>query len=224
MKIAKGSRLLFIGDSVTDVGRERPVAEGLRTDVLGRGYANNVHALLGAVYPERNIHVLNTGISGNTSRDLKARWQTDVLDLKPDWVSVMIGINDVWRFFDCPFQFEKRVELDEYEANLDEIFAMTTPRLAGGLVVMTPFFIEPNLEDPMRKLLIGYQEVCKKLAKKHNALLADTQKHFDRIREFHYAAYIANDRVHPNNIGHMALARAFLDAVEFNFCGDAAGR
>ena len=61
-----------------------------------------VDALLGAVYPERMIRVINMGVSGNTTRDLKARWQTDVLDLKPDWLSIMIGANDVWRQYDSP--------------------------------------------------------------------------------------------------------------------------
>ena len=83
-------------------GRARPIGEGRADDALGRGYVMMVDALLGAVYPERMIRVINMGVSGNTTRDLKARWQRDVLDLKPDWLSIMIGANDVWRQYDSP--------------------------------------------------------------------------------------------------------------------------
>ena len=97
LRLQKGEKLVMIGDSITDVGRARPIGEGRADDALGRGYVMMVDALLGAVYPERLIRVINMGVSGNTTRDLKARWQTDVLDLKPDWLSIMIGANDVWR-------------------------------------------------------------------------------------------------------------------------------
>src|SRR5215470_7212383 len=70
------AKLLMIGDSITDVERARPVGEG-RDPALGRGYVQTVDALLGAVYPDQWIRVVNMGISGNTTRDLKARWQTD---------------------------------------------------------------------------------------------------------------------------------------------------
>src|SRR6056300_842528 len=97
MKLATGDTLVMIGDSITDCGRGRPVGQ---KGTLGNGYAKEVWALLHAVYPERKIRVLNTGVSGQRVPDLAARWQEDVLDLKPDWVSIMIGINDVWRHFD----------------------------------------------------------------------------------------------------------------------------
>ena len=93
MKIENSDSILFIGDSITDCDRVRPV--GMR-DWLGESYVAFVNALLAANYPERDIKVLNTGTSGNRIIDLEARWQTDVLDLAPDWLSIMIGINDVW--------------------------------------------------------------------------------------------------------------------------------
>ena len=99
MKIGSGQTLLFQGDSITDAGRGRPVGEGTK---LGGGYPGQVNALLSASYPALKIQVLNAGISGNRVTDLQRRWQSDVLDLKPDWLSVMIGTNDVWRQFDRP--------------------------------------------------------------------------------------------------------------------------
>jgi hypothetical protein len=104
LRLQKGEKLVMIGDSITDVGRAKPIGEGRADDALGRGYVMMVDALLGAVYPERMIRVINMGVSGNTTRDLKARWQSDVLDLKPDWLSIMIGANDVWRQYDSPKQ------------------------------------------------------------------------------------------------------------------------
>src|SRR5438128_704275 len=112
----------MIGDSITDSDRARPVGEGLFS-AQGRGYVSYVDALLNAVYPQHRIRVVNMGISGNTVRDLKARWETDVLALQPDWLSIMIGDNDVWRQFDMPWQKEVHVLPEEYEATLAELVA-----------------------------------------------------------------------------------------------------
>src|SRR5688572_27600397 len=97
LRLAQGSRWVAIGDSITDTGRARPVGES--PGGLGTGYVLTLDALLGAWYPARRIRLFNVGTSGHTVRDLAERWQTDVVDLKPDWLSVMIGANDVWRQF-----------------------------------------------------------------------------------------------------------------------------
>lgn len=214
MKIANNSRLVFIGDSVTDCGRTQPVGEGLG-EALGKGYVANVDALLGAAHPGHGIRVINMGTSGNTARDLKSRWQRDVLDLAPDWLSVMIGINDVWRQFDSPRRPEIHVEPEEYERTLDALLAQTTPALRGGLVLMTPFYIEPSRADAMRARMDEYGIIVKRLAERHDAIFVDTQAAFDKTLTAYYPATIAWDRVHPNHIGHMILARAFLQAIDF---------
>ena len=77
-----------------------------------------VEALLHSFYPELGIRVVNMGISGNTVLDLKARWETDVLELKPYWLSIMVGINDVWRQFDRPLITESHVDIVTYENEL----------------------------------------------------------------------------------------------------------
>src|SRR4051812_38576374 len=120
MRLEPAQKLLFIGDSVTDCERVKPEGEGLFA-ALGNGYVSYVDALLQAVYPEWGIRVVNKGISGNTVRDLKNRWQEDVMDQKPDWLSVMIGINDVWRQYDTPFIRDWHVYLDEYEETLKQL-------------------------------------------------------------------------------------------------------
>jgi lysophospholipase L1-like esterase len=213
MKIAPNSKLVMIGDSITDVGRAQPVGEGL-FEAHGKGYVAFVAGLLGAVYPERHIRVVNMGTSGNTVRDLKARWQPDVLDLKPDWLSIMIGINDVWRQFDLPLQMEMHVPLGEYERTLDELVQATKTSLQG-LVLMTPFFIEPNPADTMRAMMDRYGAAVQRVAERHGAILVDTQARFNAVLRHCHAASLAWDRVHPNTTGHLVLARAFLNAVDF---------
>jgi lysophospholipase L1-like esterase len=156
------------------------------------------------------------GISGNTTRDLKARWQTDVVDLKPDWVSIMIGANDVWRQYDSPKQTERHVLIDEYERNLVELVTLTKP-LVKGLVLMTPFYLEPNRQDPMRATMDRYAAVVRRVAAAQSAVLVDTQAAFDKVLEVYYPATINWDRVHPNPTGSAVLARAFLSSVGFDW-------
>ena len=113
-------RIVFAGDSVTDMGSQQPVGEGL-FDNVGFGYVRMVENLLASVYPELHLRITNSGISGNTSRDLLARYERDVLQLKPDWVSICIGINDVWRQFDSPSIVESHVYPEEYKRNLEQM-------------------------------------------------------------------------------------------------------
>ena len=89
-------RIVFAGDSVTDMGSVNPVGEG---DNLGHSYVRIIENLLAALYPEVHLRITNCGISGNTSRDLLARWERDVRALNPQWVSICIGINDVWHHY-----------------------------------------------------------------------------------------------------------------------------
>ena len=215
MLLQKGAKLVMIGDSITDAGRTRPVGEGL-FDPLGRGYACFVNALLGAIYPGLGLRVVNMGCGGNTVRELKARWQTDVLDLKPDWVSIMIGINDVWRQYDLPLQPECHVLLREYEDTLRQLVETTRP-VTKGLILVTPYYIEPNMRDPMRATMDKYGAVVKKLAGEYRTVLVDTQAAIDKALKAQYPGTLAWDRVHPNQVGHMILAKAFVDAIGFKW-------
>jgi lysophospholipase L1-like esterase len=217
MKLTKGTKLVMIGDSITDTGRKRPVGEG-RNDDIGKGYVAIVDALLQTVYPELGIRVVNMGISGNTVLDLKERWETDVLELQPDWLSIMIGINDVWRQFDTPFQTEKHVDIVTYERELRELVQRTKPQLKG-LVLMTPFYIEPNRQDAMRARMDEYGAVVKRIAADVGAVFVDTQAAFAPVLEHKYPGALCWDRVHPAMPGHMTLAKAFLDAIGFSWQG-----
>lgn len=220
LRLDTGSKLLMIGDSITDCERARPIGEGL-FNALGRGYVSLIDSLLQAVAPDQRIRVVNMGTSGHTVRDLEARWGTDVLDLEPDWLSIMIGINDVWRQFDSPLQVEQHVVLDVYRPTLERLVAQTRPRLKG-LVLMTPFVLEPHAADPMRAMMDRYGAVTRELATRYDAVFVDTQAAFDRIMTHLHPTALAWDRIHPTQVGHMVLARAFLDAVGFTWPADGA--
>lgn len=216
MKLQKNQKLLFIGDSITDAGRVQPgPAEGL-FDPLGRGYVTLVNALLGAVYPQLATRIVNAGTSGNTVRELAGRWQKDVIDQKPQWLSIMIGINDVWRQFDSPVQTEWHVGPEEYERTLAGLVERTRPQVAG-MVLMSPYYIEPNGQDPMRARMDRYTSIVRKLAGKHDAIFVDTQGAFDEALKHYHPMWLAWDRVHPNQVGHMIIARAFLQGLGFEW-------
>ncbi|MFH5182647.1 SGNH/GDSL hydrolase family protein [Paenibacillus sp. TAB 01] len=220
MIFGHNEKLVMIGDSITDVERKRPHGEG-RNDAHGKGYVSAVNALITTMYPELHLRIVNMGISGNTVRNLKERWQTDVLDLEPDWVSILIGINDVWRQYDQPTITESHVYIEEYRKELEALVASTLPSVKG-IILMTPFYIEPNPEDPMRQTMDQYGQVVKEVAEKYNTIFVDTQAAFAGLLEHIYPATLAWDRVHPNLTGHMAIARAFLNATGFSWDGSKA--
>lgn len=215
MKIKAQQKIVFTGDSITDCGRARP--HGSAPDGLGNGYVQLVDALLSAANPELEIEVWNTGISGNTVRDLKARWNDDVLSIRPDWLSIMIGTNDVWRQFDSADDSTLGVLPDEYENTLCELVSSTRSSLSGGLVVMTPFFVDTNASEPMRVMIEQYGAIAQRVAAENDALFVDTQAAFDAVMQHREPSVLAGDKVHPSVVGHIVLARAFLQAIDFTF-------
>jgi lysophospholipase L1-like esterase len=215
LRVAQGARWVVIGDSITDAGRAKPIGEG--PNGLGTGYVQTMDALLQAWYPARRVRLFNVGTSGHTIRDLKARWQTDVTDLQPDWLSIMVGANDVWRQFDRVTQPERGVLPPEYEQTYDELLARTAPTLKGGLVLITPFFLELRADDPMRARMDEYGAIVKRLAARHRAALVDSQAAFNVVLEDLPSAMINWDRVHLNHIGAAVLARAVLTSVGFEW-------
>ena len=214
MLFENGDRIVFAGDSVTDVGSANPVGEGLG-DNLGRGYVRIIENMLCSVYPERFIRVTNSGISGNTSRHLAARWERDVVNLEPQWVSICIGINDVWRQFDAP-AIRTWVDLPEYESNLRAMLEAVKGKVKG-VFLMSPYYMEPLKEDPMRRRMDEYTAVCRRLAGEYGAIFVDLQAMFDRYFAYRHSTFIAYDRVHPNLIGATLIAREFLSAAGFDY-------
>lgn len=208
-------RIVFAGDSVTDMGRQQPVGEGL-FDNVGRGYVRIIENMLAVYYPELFIRVTNAGIGGNTSRALLERFEQDVVELKPDWVSICIGINDVWRQFDCPSMTDEHVLPDEYESNVEKMI-LSVKNTTKGIFILSPYIIEPNRDDFMRKRMDEYVTICKKLAEKHGCIFVDFQKLYEDYCNVRHSSSIAWDRIHPNQIGATLMARAFLDKCDFDY-------
>ena len=208
-------RIVFAGDSVTDMGSAQPVGEGL-FDNVGRSYVRVIENMLITYYPELRIRVTNSGISGNTSRDLLQRYDRDVVSLNPDWVSICIGINDAWRQFDCPAIPQEWVLPEEYEKNVEKMILAVRDKVKG-IFILTPYYMEPNKEDMMRKRMDEYVAICKKLAEKYNCILVDFQKMYEDFCKIRHSSCIAWDRVHPNQIGATLMSREFLDKCDFDY-------
>ena len=160
-------RIVFAGDSVTDMESAQPVGEGLFENV-GKSYVRIVENMLAAFYPEIYLRVTNSGISGNTSRDLLQRFDRDVVSLKPDWVSICIGINDVWRQFDSPAIPDEQVSPEEQPEEQPEADPeLDTPEesdasYAGSVVVVG----DRAMEIPTRldDLITSYADAIDNLA------------------------------------------------------------
>lgn len=205
MLFGPGEKILFVGDSITDCGRRGESAP------YGSGYVSLVRSLLLARYPELHLDFENRGISGNTVRNLADRWDTDVLSERPDWLSVMIGINDVWRFFgENPHE---AVPLREYEAKLRKLLDQTRERVGARLILMEPYMIEPDLAHPMRAEMDRYGAAVRVLAEERGAVLVRTQAAFDEVLAHTTPQDWAADQIHPNLPGHAVIALAFLRAI-----------
>ena len=213
MKIMPNNTWVMAGDSITACQRDDS-----NPDDVGKCYVSFVDGLLTACYPSHHIRVFNRGVPGDTVRELKTRWQADVLDLHPDWLSVCIGINDVWQQFDGKHEGQAHVTLTEYEQTLDELLTATRP-LLKGLILLTPYFIQSRGE-PMRMMMDDYGAAVQRLAKKYHAIFVDTQSVFDRAVEFLPVESLTSDGAHLTIAGHMLLARAVLQSVDFHWSAE----
>ena len=198
--------ILFQGDSITDTGRNRENGSD-----LGRGYALMTSALLGARHPELRLRCLNRGISGNRVKDLRARWDADCIDIKPDWVSILIGINDTWRRYDRNDPTTVEAYEEDYRFILDRIVKETDARI----VICEPFLL-PHPEDRVawREDLNPKLEAARKLAREFHAVLVPLDTMFAKLTETPAPEYWAADGVHPTPAGHARIAEAWIDAVE----------
>lgn len=182
-----------------------------RTDdpnhILGHGYAFIISAKEGAAFPERNVTFINRGISGNTLADLAGRWGADTLDLKPDVLSILIGVNDLNHKLKAGHAFSVQKYGDAY----DKLLARTVAALpAVRLILGEPFFALGDLTkarfEERKRAMAGMREVIEKLATKYNAVVVHYQKVFDEAAERAPAAYWIWDGVHATYAGHQLMA------------------
>ena len=187
-EIANGSVIMLSGDSVTDAGRAYPT--GTYRTGLGGGYVNRMHEIITAAYPEKKIKIVNKGISGETSRQVAARWLADLEEVKPDYATLMIGVNDVWRSYDAYLEPGIAVSADEYEKNLR--FILENTKTLKGFMLISPIFFELNREDTFMKRIIEYSGICKRLADEYGVAYCDLHGfHIMRIEELVFLCAVA---------------------------------
>lgn len=202
--------LLFQGDSITDAQRNRADPHA-----LGCGYANIVSSALLFRYPDTRLRVANRGVSGNRTRDLLERWQSDCIDLAPTFFSLMIGINNTWRRFDrddpTPADTFER-ELNEL---LDRLFTETSLRPENA-VLLEPFLLDspPGSKTAWFEDLRPKQDAVRRAAETHSTHFVPLQAMFDDACERAPADHWAPDGVHPSPAGHHLIAQAWLHALE----------
>jgi len=208
MEWKQGQKILFIGDSITDAQRcEAPHAP------LGRGYVYFAGCFLQAAFPHLDLQIENRGISGDTSRELLRRWKRDCLDLCPDVVSILIGINDLWRQFKPIFKSHKTpVSAAEYEDNLRQMLSAAAA-IGSRVILMEPFYFCYDLQDPMRKALKGYLNAVHRLAEEYKTLLIPLQQAYEQIKEGVPEPRWSPDRVHPYPWAHAWITRQWLTTV-----------
>lgn len=217
MLLKQNETIVFAGDSVTDAGKNGPfgIANALGQD-LGEGYVRFFSDILSATYPELNIQIVNSGISGNTSQALRDRWETDVLSFKPEWLSICIGINDSIGKFLYPKHLEQTESYQRYTDNL-EYMVKTAQESGTKVILVSPYTAEPWSDDPLRKDMDEFRSICKKTAEKFSCTYVDIQEMFDRYFKIRHQCCIAWDRVHPNRIGAYMIARELLKVFEFDY-------
>ena len=205
--IRDGERMLFIGDSITDCGRRDQAAP------LGDGYASIFTELATARYPERNIEWINMGIGGNRTTHLRERWQSDVIDHRPDRLSIKIGINDLHSFLR---RDPDGVAPDRYRSIFDEILASTRRALGDiPIVLITPFYISTDLdhefEGAVLRLIPSYIDTVREMSAKYDTLLLDLHAVFQEHLEYRPPGAFCPEPVHPNHSGHVVIANALME-------------
>jgi acyl-CoA thioesterase I len=201
IEIADQSRVLFIGDSITDCGRGRDDD----TD-LGAGYAALTAAWWSAAHPDREVTFLNRGIGGNRVSDLRRRWDADCLDLKPDVLSILIGINDTARSV-SPDDPE---DIDVFERDYRHILdALPDPR--PQLILIEPFLVQVDpAQSVWRPELDGRIAVVQGLTSEYGATYLPLDGAFNKVSGQSSAGRWIPDGVHPTLAGHALISQAWL--------------
>jgi len=205
MKIRSGSIVLFQGDSITDADRN-PFDLG----DLGSGYVAMVAERFSAWHPEVGAVFLNRGVSGDRIRDLRSRWLEDCLRLKPDVVSILVGINDVFGAF-----WDESTSLESFEADYASILDLTRKNLDARIVLMEPFLLPVSKEPlPLRIDVDSRINVVRMFAEEFEAVLVPLGSIFAAAAKREAPEFWSLDGVHPTQAGHELIAQSWLRSVE----------
>ena len=208
-KLKPGSVILFQGDSITDAGRKKDQLEANNSAGLGKGYPALAAGELLVDHADLGLKIYNRGISGNKIPDLAARWQKDCIDLKPDILSILIGVNDLWHTFAFGSKYKGTVQT--YEEGFRKLLEDTQKALPEvRIVICDPFTTRTS--DAF-KPLADYREAANKLAKEFNLTVVPFQSEFDKAVKTAPAEFWLWDGIHPSPSGHALMAQAWRRAV-----------
>lgn len=203
--------ILFQGDSITDGNRLKDCEWDLNHQ-MGHGYAYIVNSTLGAKYPEKNLKFINKGISGNRIAQLYGRWKEDALNIKPDILSILIGINDCEgsRFFGTGSEADRFEKI--YSLLLDEAREVNP---GMKFVLLEPFALPVGERvekfDELMNYLRPLQEKAKKVAEDYGAVFVPLQDKFFELSEKYSPDYWSWDGIHPTVCGHQIIAEEWME-------------
>ena len=199
--------LVFQGDSITDCGRTG-IGDG---NNMGMGYPAFIAAQLLGDQPEKEWNIINRGISGHRVVDLYARWKMDTLNLKPDILSILIGVNDTWH--ECR---QNGVDVPRYDKFYRMLMDWTLEVLPDvKLVLMEPFVLPFGaVEDSWLPEMDARRAVVRKIAEDYKTVFVPLQSVFNDALKRAPQEYWLKDGVHPTAAGHRLIQKAWLEAAK----------
>lgn len=204
--------VLFQGDSITDCGRNRGAAEPNAAGALGNGYPLLVAGAALASHPDRGLKFFNRGISGNKVPDLEQRWDADTIALKPDVLTILIGVNDFWHKLGGGYGGTVKDYEDQYTALLVRT-RQALPQLR--LVVLEPFVLRCGaVDDRWFPEFDQRRAAAARVAAGARATFVPLQSMFDQRSTMAPPEYWAADGVHPTPAGHAVIAERVRRAAQ----------
>jgi lysophospholipase L1-like esterase len=205
LEILQNATVLFQGDSITDCGRNYKTS-----DSLGQGYVMMISSWYSAKYPEKNVRFINRGRKGDRVKDLKSRWQKDCLELKPNVVSILIGINDVLG----KYMWNRPTTIESFETDYRYLLEQVRDEIHASPIIIQPFLLAvAERYADLRKELITQIKVVDELSKEFDAILIPLDTIFCEASMKKTAPFWANDGIHPTLPGHALIAQSWLRIV-----------
>ena len=210
--LKKGGVMLFQGDSITDAGRDKKDPKPNEQKSFGKGYAWMAGSQLLISNPTHKLSLHNRGISGNKVHQLAARWDKDCLDLKPDVLSILIGVNDIWHGLNGRYDGTVKTYEDDFHALLERT-KKALPKVQ--LVICEPFVLKCGaVNEKWFPEFDKYRAAAKKLAEAHHAVFVPFQSMFDEAVKYAPPKHWAGDGVHPSPHGSSLMAHFLLDSIQ----------
>jgi lysophospholipase L1-like esterase len=210
--LVKENVILFQGDSITDSGRTREDNSYNNSGAMGSGYPMLAGAALLEKYASMNLKVYNKGISGNKVYQLAERWDKDCLEIKPDILSILIGVNDIWHKLMGQYNGTVEIYKNDYIALLNRT-KKVLPNIK--LIICEPFAV-PGVKAVDNKWypeFYSYQKAAHEIATQFGATYVPFQKIYDEAIKRAPGVYWTGDGVHPTLAGAQLMAHAWLEAI-----------